>query len=103
MGVALAIRGEIGAAIRWLEEAISKREQEGYRTAADWYRLFLCEIYLEIISSKERPPARVLLRNALTLAAIIFRVQGRISMLVEHVRQNPQFDRNGHHIGRCEM
>jgi len=71
-GVALAMRGEIGAAIRWLAEAISRREQEGYRSAADWYRMFLCEIYLEVISSKEKPSATVLFRNARTLASIIF-------------------------------
>jgi len=66
MGVALAIRGELAAAIRWMEEAIAKREKEGYRVVADWYRMLLCEIYLEIISGKEKPPLRVLMRNALT-------------------------------------
>jgi class 3 adenylate cyclase len=101
--VALAMRGEIGAAIRWLDEAISRREHEGQRTTADWYRMFLCEIYLEVISGKERPTAQVILRNARTLASIIFGVQSRVSSLVEHIRQNPQFDPNGHHIGRCEM
>jgi hypothetical protein len=39
MGVALAIRGELAAAIRWMEEAIEKREKEGYRVVADWYRM----------------------------------------------------------------
>jgi len=102
-GVALAMRGEIGAAIRWLAEAISRREQEGYRSAADWYRMFLCEIYLEVISGKEKPSATVLFRNARTLASIIFGVQKRISTLVQRIRQNPQLDPNGHHVGRCEM
>jgi hypothetical protein len=59
MGVALAVRGELAAAIRWMEEAISKREKEGYRGCADWYRMNLCEIYLEIISGKEKPPLHV--------------------------------------------
>jgi hypothetical protein len=102
-GVALAMRGEIGAAIRWLAEAISRREQEGYRSAADWYRMFLCEIYLEVISGKEKPSATVLFRNARTLLSIIFGVQKRISTLVQRIRQNPQLDPNGHHVGRCEM
>jgi hypothetical protein len=38
-----------------------------------------------------------------TLASIIFGVQRRVSTLAERIRQNPQFDPNGHHIGRCEM
>ena len=69
-GVALVMQGEIGGGIRWMEQSISRRDQEGYRTAADWYRLFLCEIYLEIISGTEKPPAKVLARNILTLLAV---------------------------------
>jgi hypothetical protein len=103
MGVALAVRGELAAAIRWMEEAISKREKEGYRGCADWYRMFLCEIYLEIISGKEKPPLRVLMRNALTLVVIMLTAQKRVAALVARVRENPQFDPNGHFIGRCEM
>ena len=103
MGVALAIRGELAAAIRWMEEAIAKREKEGLSVSADWYRMFLCEIYLEIISGKEKPPLGVLMRNALTLVIVMLSAQKRVAALVARARENPQFDRNGHHIGRCEM
>jgi hypothetical protein len=103
MGVALAVRGELAAAIRWMEDAIAKREGDGYRAAADWYRLFLCEIYLEIISGKEKPPLDVLMRNALTLVVVMLTAQKRITALVARVRENPQFDPNGHLVGRCEM
>jgi hypothetical protein len=63
----------------------------------------LCDYYLEIISGKEKPPMKVLARNALTLIAVMFTGEKRISSLVGKVRQNPQFDPNGIHIGRCEM
>lgn len=102
-GVALVVRGEIGRGIRWLEQSTLRREQEGYRAAADWYRLFLAEIYLEMISGAEKPPARILLRNLLTLVKVMFTAQKRILLLVERVRQNPQMDANGHHVSRCEM
>jgi len=102
-GIALVLRGEIGGGIDWMEQAISRRENEGYRTAADWYRMFLCEIYLEIIAGNEKPPARVLARNVLTLVKVIFAAQNRICALVQQVRQNPQIDPNGYHAGRCEM
>jgi class 3 adenylate cyclase len=102
-GVALVLHGEIGGGIRWIEQAILRREQEGYRAAADWYRMFLCEIYLEIIAGTEKPPAKVLARNILTLVRVMFTAQKRISSLVERVRQNPQLHPDGHHIGRCEM
>jgi hypothetical protein len=102
-GVALVVNGEFGRGIRWMVDAIERRDREGYHVAADWYRMNLSEIYVEIISGTEKPPVRVLARNILTLAAVMFTAQKRISALVEQVRQNPQFDPNGHYIGRCEM
>jgi class 3 adenylate cyclase len=102
-GIALVVHGDIGEGIRWMDQSILKREREGCYAAADWYRMNLSEIYLEIIAGIEKPPARVLARNMLTLAAVMLSAQKRISSLVERVRQNPQLDRNGHHIGRCDM
>jgi tetratricopeptide (TPR) repeat protein len=103
MGVALAIRGELAAAIRWMEKAISRRDKDGYRAVTDWYRMFLCEIYLEIISGKEKPQLGVLVRNALTLVIVMLSAQKRVATLVARIRENPQFDPNGHFIARCEM
>jgi hypothetical protein len=86
-----------------MEQSISRREREGYRAAAEWYRLLMCEIYLEIISGKGRPPAKVLVPNMLTLAAVMFSAEKRICALIGRVRQNSQLDSSGHHVGRCEM
>jgi hypothetical protein len=102
-GVALVLHGEFGSGIRWLEESILRRESERYRTAADWYRLFLCEIYLEIIAGKEKPPRTVILRNILTLIPIMLTAEKRILALVRRVQQNPQLDPDGHFFGWCEM
>ena len=102
-GVALVMKGEIGRGIRWLEQAALRRDDEGYRGGGDQDRGFLMEIYLETISSKEKPPMKVLLRNSFTLAAIKLTAQKRIYAQLEQVRQNPRFDPNGHHIARCEM
>jgi hypothetical protein len=84
-GGALVVHGEIGEGIRWMKQSISRLEREGYRVAADWQRMFLCEIYLEIISGNERPPAKVLARNMLTLVAVMFTAERRIRALVERV------------------
>ena len=102
-GVALVVRGEIAKGIFWIERVILQREREGYQSLADYGRLFLCEIYLEIISGTEKPPVRVIVRNILILASVMFTAQKRILALVDRVRQNPQFDPDGHYIGRCEM
>ena len=102
-GVALVLRGQISGGILWMEQSISRREREGYRAAADWYRMFMCEMYLEIISGKERPSAKVLVPNILTLAGVMFTAEKRICALVGRVRQNSQFNSSGHYVGRCEM
>ena len=100
-GVALVLHGDVSAEIRWIKQAIWRREQEGYLTLADWYRTVLCaRFFFEIISGREKPPARVLARNMLTLVGVTFTAQKRICALVKQVRQNPQFDQNGHHIGQ---
>jgi hypothetical protein len=51
-GVALAMNGRIGEGLRHIEQAIARREEEGYRASADWCRMFLCEVYLEVLSGK---------------------------------------------------
>ncbi len=102
-GVALLIRGEIGKGIRWIEQALLRLEERGYRPGADYFRMALCEIYLEIISGNGKASVGVIARNIITLIIIRFTVGKRIHGLIEAVRQNPQFDPNGFHIGRCEM
>jgi class 3 adenylate cyclase len=101
--VALVLDGQIGRGLRWMLKSIARRDREGYRFAADWYRMNLSEIYLEIISGKDKPPPKVLARNVLTLAVVILTAQKRISVLVEQVRRNPHLDPAGHFSGRCEM
>ena len=55
LGVCNVLQGNIKHGIRILEEAISKRDKEGYRTSADWSRLILCDVYVQIIAGKDPP------------------------------------------------
>ena len=102
-GVALVMLGQIRTGIRSIERTILRCEHEGTRAYADLCIILLCYAYVEIIAGTEKPPAKVIARNILTLVAVTFTAQKRISTLIERVRQNPQFDPNGIHIGRCEM
>jgi tetratricopeptide (TPR) repeat protein len=103
LGVALARNGRIDDGLRHIEDAIARREKEGYQAAADFYRLSLCEVYLEILSSKGGASLGVLLRNIRSLTWVFMFGAKRIFSLLEQVRSNPQFDRDGHYIGRTEM
>ena len=103
LGVGLALNSRINEGLRHFEEAIDRREKEGYRAAADWCRLFLCEVYLEILSGKGEASLGLLLQNLRSLTWVFMFGAKRIVGLIEQVRSNPQFDRNGHYIGRAEM
>jgi hypothetical protein len=66
---------------------------------ADWYRLNLCEIYLQIISGNEKPPLAILLKNLPTLLKVLFTASARIHGLTKHVLENRQFDPSGQQVG----
>jgi class 3 adenylate cyclase/tetratricopeptide (TPR) repeat protein len=103
IGVGKVLQGNITQGIRLLEEGISRREKEGYRTTADWYRLFLSEVYLQIIAGKEKPPLLIFLRNLPILMKVMFTASSRIPALMASVFENPQFGPQEHHAGHAEM
>jgi class 3 adenylate cyclase len=103
VGVCKVLQGSMAEGIRMIEHAIHKRENKGYRAAADWYRLILCEVYLQIIGGNEKLPMSVLLRNLPILFTVIVTGPSRIRTLVAHAIENPQFDPNGHYVGWANM
>lgn len=103
LGVALAMEGRIDDGLRHIDGVIARREAEGYQTAADWYRLFLCEVYLEILSGEGDASVGVLLRNIRSLTGVFVFGAKRIVALIDRVRANPHFDPDGHYIARSEL
>ena len=102
-GVCKVLQGNIGAGIRFLEGAILRREKEGYQSTADWYRLFLCEVYLQIIAGNERLPLLGLLKNLPVILKVMVTAPSRIRALIRRVLENPQFHPQGHFVGRAQM
>ena len=103
LGLCRVMQGNIGGGIKTIEDAILMRDKEGYRTAADWYRLYLCEVYLQVIDGSERLPLITLLLNLPVLLKAMIMASSHITALVSHVLQNPHFDPAGHFIGRAQM
>ena len=103
IGVCKVLEGNIGGGLSLIDEAILKRESEGYRTCADWYRLFLCEIYLQMVEGKEKLPMLVLLRNLPTLMKVLLTAGSRVLLLIARVLENRQLDPAGHYAGRAQM
>ena len=102
-GVCKILQGNIRDGLRLIEEAILRREKEGYRDMADWSRLALAEIYLQIIARNGKLPLSTLLRNLPILVRVMVTAPSRIPDLLKRVLANPHFDPAGHHIGRAQM
>jgi tetratricopeptide (TPR) repeat protein len=109
-GVCKILQGNIRDGLRLIEEAILRREKDGFRAMADWSRLNLAEVYLQIIAGNEKPllPTLLgnlptLLRNLPILVRVMLTAPSRIPDLLKRVLANPHFDPAGHHIGRAQM
>lgn len=103
LGIAYALDGQIARGLQQIEEAIQRRDQEGTQSAADWGRLFLCELYLAILSGEGGGSLPVLLKNFRSIVRVILFGEKRLIAMIEQIRQNPQFDEKGHYIARCDM
>jgi hypothetical protein len=103
-GVCKILQGNISDGLRSLEDAILRREKEGYRAMADWSRLALAETYLQMIAGNEKPPPLpILLRNLPIILKVMMTAPSRIPDLLKRVMGNPHLDPAGHHIGRAQM
>ena len=103
LGVAQVMAGQIGPGLAQIEQRIARAEAEGFAVSADWGRLYLCEVYLAILSGRGGAPAGTVLRNAGAVAKVFLRGRRRVRDLVDKVCENTQFDPDGHNIGRAEL
>ncbi|MCG7521378.1 AAA family ATPase [Ruegeria sp. Ofav3-42] len=103
LGVAYALNGQIAAGLRQVEWAIQRRTDEGTQVSADWARLFLCEMYLAILTGEGGGSIGVLIRNFRSIIWVMLFGRKRLIAMIEQVRSNPQFDKKGHYIARCDM
>jgi hypothetical protein len=97
------LHGNIADGIHWIEKAISRCHEEGTRDFADWYRLSLAEVYLQIIAGKEKPPLSTLLRNLPMLLKVMATATWRVPALATEALKNPHFHPEGFHTGRANM
>jgi class 3 adenylate cyclase len=102
-GVSKILQGNMTDGIRLIEEAILRCDKEGYRDMADWSRLYLAEVYLEIIAGREKPPFLTLLKNLPILLKVMVTAPSRIPDLMKRVMENLHFDPAGHFVGRAKM
>ena len=95
-GVSLVLQGRFAAGVRQIETAIEKRDAD-YPIAADWYRLGLGQLYLEILEGSDKPPLGVLVRNAIFLARTLMTGRRKVLALLQRAEKNPTFSRDSFH------
>ncbi len=103
LGLAYALNGRITDGLHQIEATIKMREAEGMEIAADWNRLFLSEVYLQILLGEGGASPGVLLRNFGALAGVMLWGERRILALIDRVRTNPHWDTDGFYHARCDM
>lgn len=103
LGVGLAFQGQIAEGLQQIKNTIAMREAEGMQIGADWNRLLLSEVYMQILSGEGGASLGVLLRNFRTLAGVMITGEKQIKELIGKARENPQFDTDGHYYARGEM
>ncbi len=103
LGVAYAMNGQIAEGLQQIRNVIERRDAEGTQVSADWGRLFLCEMHLAILSGEGGGSVAVLLRNFRSILRIMISGEKELVAMLEQVRENPQFDSDGHYNARCDM
>ena len=71
---------------------------------ADWFRFFLCEVYLQIIGGKEKLNLFALLKNVSIILKVIVTASSRVaSPDVSGLGEPAYSTRRGLHVGRVQM
>jgi class 3 adenylate cyclase len=99
-GVALAMMGHISEGIHVIERQIAQSDSVGDQVRAAWSRIMLAEVYIQILSGKERPTLGVLLRNLWTIVDVMIFGVSRARDLLKKAAQVKMLSEGGVHIAR---
>jgi tetratricopeptide (TPR) repeat protein len=103
LAVGLVLSGRVGEGIKFLESAIAARDADGFRSMAAWNRITLAEIYLEILTARERPPMSIMVKNLWTLLASMLFGARRAEALLEKAAAHEQLHERGAFRARINM
>jgi hypothetical protein len=67
LALASIMQGKLAKGTSQIRRHIAESERHGYHLLADWARVLLAEVYLELVTGKEKPDIRVLLQNLVFL------------------------------------
>jgi hypothetical protein len=94
-GVALAVLGRIADGTRLIRQQIIHFDAIGDHARAAWCRIILAEIYIQILSAKEKPEVSVLLKNLSTIVGAMILGARRARALLTEAAAVKMFSERG--------
>jgi hypothetical protein len=94
-GVALTLLGRISEGISLIRQQIVEFDAIGDRVRAAWCRIILAEVYIQVLSAKEKPEASVLLKNFWTIIGAMISGASRARALLKEAAAVKMFSERG--------
>jgi hypothetical protein len=102
-GVAIVLAGRLSDGIRAIRQRIAQLDAAEDRGNATWTRIILAEIYMEILSGKQKPPALVILKNIWTIGNTLLFGHRRATALLAEAATYKQMNGRGMFFVRIEF
>jgi len=102
-GVAIVLAGRLSEGIRAIRQRIAQLDAAGDRGNATWTRVILAEIYIQILSGKQKPPALVILKNIWTIGNVLLFGHRRATALLAEAATYKQMNGQGTFFARIEF
>jgi hypothetical protein len=94
LGLALIVQAKLAKGVSQIRRYIGETERQGYRAVADWARILLAEVYLQLLTGKEKPGIRVLLPNLVFLIRTLPFAAQMALRLLSQASANQQFGKS---------
>jgi class 3 adenylate cyclase len=94
LGLASIVQGKLAKGTSQIRSYIAETERQGYRGVADWARILLSEVYLQLLTGKEKPGIRVLLPNLIFLIRTLPFAAQMALRLLSQASANQQFGKS---------
>jgi hypothetical protein len=95
IGPGYVLAGRIGKGIRLLENSIAGYDERGDLLYATFTRLSLSQIYIEMLTSRARPPVSIILQNLGMVLSVQLSGVRRVEVLLEKIGLAPILDERG--------
>jgi hypothetical protein len=95
LSIGYVLQGRFALGTSRLAKYIADRDEDEYSALATWARVFLAEVYLEMVAGQKKPSLRVMLRNLPFLVRALPFAASRALDLLMRASANEQIGKTG--------